>query len=94
MCGLVGCIVLELIYSGAANDPVRTLTFVAWFHTVRLFGGQLMTTLLRATSSPYGSASTSTFSRKTYPGKDSRLSSKRKASRTHRREQGTARRRP
>ncbi len=46
VCGLVGCIVLELINSGAARDPVRTLTFVAWFHTVRLFGGQLMTTLL------------------------------------------------
>ena len=46
VCGLVGCIVLELINSGAAKDPVRTLTFVAWFHTVRLFGGQLMTTLL------------------------------------------------
>ncbi len=44
--GLVGCIVLELINSGAVKDPVRTLTFVAWFHTVRLFGGQLMTTSL------------------------------------------------
>ena len=46
VCGLVGSIVLELINSGAAKDPIRTLTFVAWFHTVRLFGGQIMTTLL------------------------------------------------
>ena len=46
VCGLVGCIVLQLINSGAAKDPVRTLTFVAWFHTVRLFGGQIMTTVL------------------------------------------------
>ncbi|WP_233581541.1 MFS transporter [Acidipila sp. EB88] len=46
VCGLIGCIVLELVNSGAAKDPIKTLTMVAWFHTVRLFGGQLMTTLL------------------------------------------------
>ena len=43
---LVGCIVLEVVNSGAIKRPVDTLTFVAWFHTVRLFGGEIVSTLM------------------------------------------------
>jgi len=37
--GLVGCIVLQAIFSGALAKPERVLTFSAFFHTIRLFGG-------------------------------------------------------
>ena len=32
---LVGCIMLEIVNTGAIKRPIDTLTFVAWFHTVR-----------------------------------------------------------
>ncbi|HTV58793.1 MAG TPA: MFS transporter [Verrucomicrobiae bacterium] len=37
--GLVGCIVLQAIFSGGLAKPEWILTFSAFFHTVRLFGG-------------------------------------------------------
>ena len=37
--GLVGCIVLQAIFSGGLSKPQWVLTFSAFFHTVRLFGG-------------------------------------------------------
>ena len=37
--GLVGCIVLQAIFSGALAKPEWVLTFSAFFHTIRLFGG-------------------------------------------------------
>ena len=37
--GLVGCIVLQAIFTGGLAKPERALTFSAFFHTVRLFGG-------------------------------------------------------
>jgi MFS transporter, DHA2 family, multidrug resistance protein len=37
--GLVGCIVLQAIFTGALSKPERVLTFSAFFHVVRLFGG-------------------------------------------------------
>jgi MFS transporter, DHA2 family, multidrug resistance protein len=37
--GLVGCIVLQAIFSGALARPERVLTFSAFFHVIRLFGG-------------------------------------------------------
>jgi DHA2 family multidrug resistance protein len=37
--GLVGCIVLEAIFTGALAKPERALTFSAYFHVIRLFGG-------------------------------------------------------
>ncbi len=43
---LVGCIMLELVNTGAVKRPIDTLTFVAWFHTVRLFGGEIVSTLM------------------------------------------------
>lgn len=39
--GLVADIVLEAIFSGALAKPQDTLTFSAFFHVIRLFGGQL-----------------------------------------------------
>jgi DHA2 family multidrug resistance protein len=41
MIGLVSTIILQAISSGAASLPVRALTFSAFFHVVRLFGGQI-----------------------------------------------------
>ena len=32
--------------SGIIKNPIVSLTCVAWFHAMRLFGGQVMTTLL------------------------------------------------
>ncbi len=43
---LVGCIMLEIVNTGAIKRPIDTLTFVAWFHTVRLFGGEIVSTLM------------------------------------------------
>src|ERR1700726_2508631 len=37
--GLVGCIVLQAIFAGALAKPERVLTFSAFFHTIRIFGG-------------------------------------------------------
>jgi MFS transporter, DHA2 family, multidrug resistance protein len=41
MVGLVGTIVLQALFSGGLNSPDRVLTFSAFFHVVRLFGGQI-----------------------------------------------------
>ncbi len=37
--GLVGCIVLQAIFEGALAKPEWALTFSAFFHTIRIFGG-------------------------------------------------------
>ena len=37
--GLVGCIVLQGVFSGGLSKPQWILTFSAMFHTIRLFGG-------------------------------------------------------
>ncbi len=37
--GLVGCIVLQAIFTGGLARPERVLTFSAFFHIIRLFGG-------------------------------------------------------
>ena len=37
--GLVGCIVLQGVFTGGLAKPQWVLTFSAFFHTVRLFGG-------------------------------------------------------
>jgi MFS transporter, DHA2 family, multidrug resistance protein len=37
--GLVGCIILQGIFTGGLAKPQRILTFSAFFHTIRLFGG-------------------------------------------------------
>src|SRR5262249_45219188 len=37
--GLVGCIVLQGIFTSALTKPGSALTFSAFFHTIRLFGG-------------------------------------------------------
>jgi DHA2 family multidrug resistance protein len=39
--GLVSALILQAFFSGGMNAPQRTLTFSAFFHTVRLFGGQI-----------------------------------------------------
>ena len=39
--GLVGTIILQAIFSGGMSKPQWILTFSAFFHTVRLFGGNL-----------------------------------------------------
>jgi len=38
--GLVGCIILQGIFTGGLAKPQWILTFSAFFHTIRLFGGQ------------------------------------------------------
>jgi DHA2 family multidrug resistance protein len=37
--GLVGCIVLQGVFTGGLAKPQWILTFSAFFHTIRLFGG-------------------------------------------------------
>src|SRR5229473_1842636 len=37
--GLVGCIVLQAMFPGALAKPEWVLTFSAFFHTIRIFGG-------------------------------------------------------
>jgi DHA2 family multidrug resistance protein len=37
--GLVGCIVLQAIFAGALAKPEWALTFSAFFHVIRIFGG-------------------------------------------------------
>ena len=39
--GLVGMIILQGLFSGGLSRPQMILTFSAFFHTIRLFGGQL-----------------------------------------------------
>jgi DHA2 family multidrug resistance protein len=39
--GLVSTIILQSFFSGALGSPSRVLTFSAFFHTVRLFAGQI-----------------------------------------------------
>jgi DHA2 family multidrug resistance protein len=39
--GLVSGIVLQALFSGALSKPQSVLTFSAFFHVVRLFGGQI-----------------------------------------------------
>jgi MFS transporter, DHA2 family, multidrug resistance protein len=39
--GLVGMIILQGMFSGGLTQPQKILTFSAFFHTIRLFGGQL-----------------------------------------------------
>jgi len=39
--GLVGTIILRAIFSGGMSKPESILTFSAFFHTVRLFGGNV-----------------------------------------------------
>jgi len=39
--GLVGCIVLHGVFSGGLAKPQWILTFSAFFHTIRLFGGTI-----------------------------------------------------
>jgi len=39
--GLVSTIILQAFTSGGLKSPFRILTFAAFFHTVRLFGGQV-----------------------------------------------------
>lgn len=44
--GLVAAIVLQAIFSGGLAKPQATLTFSAFFHVVRLFGGQIGVALM------------------------------------------------
>jgi DHA2 family multidrug resistance protein len=37
--GLVGCIVLQAIFAGALAKPEWVLSFSAYFHVIRIFGG-------------------------------------------------------
>src|SRR5271163_4403060 len=37
--GLVGCIILQGVFTGGLAKPERILTFSAFFHVIRLFGG-------------------------------------------------------
>jgi MFS transporter, DHA2 family, multidrug resistance protein len=39
--GLVSAIILQALFSGALLKPQRVLTFSAFFHTVRIFGGTI-----------------------------------------------------
>jgi len=46
MVGLVGSIILQVMFSGGLDSPYRVLTFSAFFHVVRLFGGQVGVALM------------------------------------------------
>jgi DHA2 family multidrug resistance protein len=46
MVGLVSTIVLQAFFSGGLDSPYRVLTFSAFFHVVRLFGGQIGVTVM------------------------------------------------
>jgi DHA2 family multidrug resistance protein len=39
--GMVGAIILQGLESGALNSAVNAATFSGWFHTIRIFGGQV-----------------------------------------------------
>jgi DHA2 family multidrug resistance protein len=44
--GLVSTLILQSFFSGGLDSPYRVLTFSAFLHGVRIFGGQLGTTLM------------------------------------------------
>jgi DHA2 family multidrug resistance protein len=44
--GLVSTLILQAFFSGGLDSPYRVLTFSAFLHGVRIFGGQLGTTLM------------------------------------------------
>src|SRR6185295_12956850 len=44
--GLVSTLILQAFFSGGFDSPYRVLTFSAFLHGVRIFGGQLGTTLM------------------------------------------------
>src|SRR5262249_16272366 len=44
--GVVSTLVLQSLSSGGLDSPYRVLTFSAFIHTVRLFGGQVGATLM------------------------------------------------
>src|SRR4029450_6404300 len=44
--GLVSTLVLQAFFSGGLDSPYRVLTFSAFLHGVRIFGGQIGTTLM------------------------------------------------
>jgi MFS transporter, DHA2 family, multidrug resistance protein len=44
--GLVSSILLQALFSGGLDSPQRILTFSAFFHTVRLFGGEIGVVLM------------------------------------------------
>ena len=44
--GLVSTLILQAFFSGGHDSPYRVLTFSAFLHGVRIFGGQLGTTLM------------------------------------------------
>jgi DHA2 family multidrug resistance protein len=44
--GLVSALVLQAIFSGGLQLPQRALTFAAFFHTVRLLGGEIGGTVM------------------------------------------------
>jgi DHA2 family multidrug resistance protein len=44
--GLVSTIILQAFFSGGLDSPYRVLTFAAFFHGVRIFGGQVAVTLM------------------------------------------------
>jgi DHA2 family multidrug resistance protein len=44
--GLVSSLILQAFFSGGLESPFRVLTFSAFLHGVRIFGGQLGTTLM------------------------------------------------
>ena len=46
MVGLVATIVLQALFTGGLDSPYRVLTFSAFFHVVRLFGGQIGVTVM------------------------------------------------
>jgi len=43
---LVATIVLQALFTGGLDSPYRVLTFSAFFHLVRLFGGQIGVTVM------------------------------------------------
>jgi len=44
--GLVSTLILQAFFSGGLDSPYRVLTFSAFLHGVRIFGGQVGTTLM------------------------------------------------
>ena len=46
MVGMVGTIILQVMFSGGLDSPFRVLTFSAFFHVMRLFGGQVGVALM------------------------------------------------
>ncbi len=44
--GMVGGIILQGLESGALNSAVNAATFSGWFHTIRIFGGQVGVAML------------------------------------------------